>query len=363
MSSSFWGSRFSDEGGQGCVSYRSRQDEGEIDVGDILAIARNGLPYIPPNRLIFDRLLGRGSSFQVNREVYTRPRRSPYYVAVKYLQTATDLNDERKRRFAAVFREIRVLTHPALRSNGCIMPALGYGWINDEREGARPYLVVDYSDHGSLPQYLNRCKVPLHERIELAIDIATALKSLHACGIVHGDVKPENVIVFDHGVDLSMRPQGAKLADFGCSLFEQDFGGSKDVFYLGTPKYNAPEIVGRKAEHVDQYEQSFNSFTLADCYSFGLLLWEILNNGGDFISASWLESDETGIGFLSRLSAAEEDGLLHLASAFCDESLGLSLNTSSVNALKQTFGLSLRDRRSCRGTMEEIARALTADSR
>jgi serine/threonine protein kinase len=361
--SSIWGSRFSDEGGQHSVSYRSHKDEGEIDVGDILAAARNELPYIPSHRLTHDMFLGRGSSYQVTREVYANPRVSEFYVAVKCLRTVTESDYVRTKRYAAVLREVRVLTHPPLRSHGCIVPALGYGWKRDTNEGARPFMVMDYSDHGSLPQYLNRCRIPFHERIEFGIDIAAGLKSLHACGIIHGDLKPDNVMVFDHGDRLSKRPQGAKLADFGCSIFEQDFNAAKDVFYLGTPKYNAPEIVGRLSPYVDAYVQSFDSFALADCYSFGLSLWELLRNGKDYIEDSLLQKDEGPAAFLARISATQEDGLLALATDYCDHIPDRTQGDFSIPSLKLLFSLTLKDRRSCRATMEEVGRVLAGESR
>ncbi|KAF1998962.1 kinase-like protein [Amniculicola lignicola CBS 123094] len=358
---SIWGSRFSDEGGQNLVSYLSRKDTAEVDVGDILAVAGKALPYIPPNRLTFDKALGRGTSFQVNREVYSKPGYSGYYVAVKYLQTSTDSTFERRRRYAAVLREVRVLTHLALRGNACVMPALGYGWQSDRLEGAQPYLVVDYSDHGTLPQYLRRCKIPLHERIELAIDIASALQSLHACKIIHGDVKPENIIVYDHGGDLPERPQAAKLADFGCSIFELDFKQGSDVYYLGTPKYNAPEINGRVGSQVEAYDSSIVAFALADVYSYGLFLWEVLKNGQDYLDPSWFRDGEDGGDCITRICATEVDGILERASSFYDNELATNKTSTFPDTLKQALALALRDRRSLRGSMDEIFHVLTTE--
>ncbi len=67
---SIWDSTLTDEGAQSVAFYRGRQNNDEVDIGDILATARNTLPYIIPDALEFYRGLGRGSSFQVNRELY-----------------------------------------------------------------------------------------------------------------------------------------------------------------------------------------------------------------------------------------------------------------------------------------------------
>ncbi|RYP33041.1 hypothetical protein DL767_004952 [Monosporascus sp. MG133] len=188
------------------------------ELNPIVSAAGIRLPVILPDRLTFDSRLGKGTSFEVNREVFDPPsNRSPYYVAVKHVIPAPEapLEDQvkhRRRRNDSMTRELRALTNLGLVNSSVILPILGYGWDNSPF-GRRPYIVVDYSEHGTLTEYLRRVRSTTAERRELALDVAVGLKVLHDNHIAHGDLKPSNVLVFD-AEDLN-RPQMAKLADFG----------------------------------------------------------------------------------------------------------------------------------------------------
>lgn len=73
-------------------------------------------------------------------------------------------------------REVRVLTYPLLNNHENIIPALGYGWLEDPETGTHPYLVVNYSDNGTLTDYLHKILPPLSERRELVLDLALGLE-------------------------------------------------------------------------------------------------------------------------------------------------------------------------------------------
>ena len=135
-------------------------------------------------------------------------------------------------------RELRVLTHPPFRNYECLIEALAYGC---PELGVYPYLVVDYADHGTLAEYLQRITPPVDQCRHLALDVAVGLQALHHSEIVHGDLKPDNVLVFDCAGE---RQQVAKLADFGASIFEVDFDDGP-VSYRGTARYNPPKQEGR----------------------------------------------------------------------------------------------------------------------
>ncbi|OCL01651.1 ankyrin [Glonium stellatum] len=366
--SSVWDSRFSDDGGRAVASYQSRRDNETVGIGDILAATKSELPYIGPERLQFHGVLGAGSSFKVNREVYTKPiaNPSPYFVAVKHmllpLTSASGEDANRQRQlYGNVMREIRVLMHPPLRDHCCIIPALGYGWTNHPTEGANPYLIVDYSDHGTLNRYFQRCNIPLHERRELALDVAFGIKVLHDSKIIHGDVKPENILVFDTADDYSERPQTAKIADFGSSLFEEDM--EKNISYLGTSKYNAPEIEGRGNARIMENLPKMPQYKKADIYSFGLLLWETLKNGVDFIDRTWLEAGEADSQFLGRICGTEKDGMLQEANTSCEKLRNDGVKPSLLDPIQETLGLALRDDASLRANIDEIVESLARGSK
>ncbi|KAH7110736.1 hypothetical protein EDB81DRAFT_370132 [Dactylonectria macrodidyma] len=296
---------------------------------DILATVRNGLPYVIPEFLSFDSQLGRGSSFEVTREVFSKPAGDqPHFVAVKRLvmRRQSDSMEEPAadecRRLMSVKREVRVLTHSKLQSHPNIISAVAWGLTPNTGGSKWPYLVMSYSDMGTLAHFSQMRIHSVLERRLLARDVAMGIRALHDCNIVHGDVKPENVLVFGSLTRMEEHEPSclAKVADFGCTLFEDDIN-LQHARYLGTPKYNAPEIRGLLRDS-DQDEKSpdlmsaFTRFKAADCYSFGLLLWETTKYGKSFIDSSWLENGEQSIAFLERSFYSKENALLGLASDF-----------------------------------------------
>ena len=359
--SSLWDSRFCDESGRASTVYRS--DSSNVDVGDILAATRSQLPYISPSSLRFDIPLGRGSSYQVTREIYDNNEVEPYYVAVKHIHTEAKTDVERRKRYAGVIRELRVLMHPDLRGHGCIVPALAYGWKNDPIEGARPYIILDFSDHGTLSQYLKRCNIPLEERRELALDVAVGIRALHECGIVHGDIKCDNVLVFDCGDYHHERPQVAKLADFNSSIFEDDFRDGGQAHYLGTMRYNAPEIVGRAGGIPATYSRSLQSYQKADSYTYGLFLWECLKNGISYFDPQWLHQGEDENQALERIFKSGSNALLGKALEFCKMNSDIALDPGLESAVISTFRLCLRDDADQRGDFDQICKELARGTR
>ncbi|KAL8664455.1 MAG: hypothetical protein Q9202_003005 [Teloschistes flavicans] len=314
---SLWDSRFDDSHdlSKSFSSAKTPQDEA-LKISSILAAARRDLQMINPQELQFYSHLGAGSCFNVECEVYTKSDdiSVPQLAAVKYIKLSRRPGADTNLFYDGVMRELRVLTHPPFRNHECLIEAIGYGWSRSTEAGVHPYLVVEYSDHGTLADYLQRITPPVDQCRQLALDCAVGLQALHHSGIVHGDLKIDNVLVFDCAGE---RPQVAKLADFGASIFDVDF---EDGFakYRGTARYNAPEQEGRLGSHSWRNSQTREAFLKADVYSMGLLLWEAMNNGDDFCQAEWLDVDETDLQFLDRICEAETDGLLRRARTFCE---------------------------------------------
>ncbi|OWY47572.1 hypothetical protein AALT_g6607 [Alternaria alternata] len=345
------------------------EDKGDIIYTEIQAETRNELNIIGPETLRDSSPLGSGTSFQVDRLLFLRPRGPNYYVAVKRVITRKMTIEDLHQRLSVIKRELRVLMHRPLRAHSCIISILGYGHSIDASQSIVPYLVMGFSDHGTLTQYLRRCNIPLKERRELALDVGMALRSLHECQIIHGDVKMDNVLVFDSTDDLLERPQVAKLADFGSALFENDFVERHYVSYLGTTKYNAPEVASRDGPGVRNVESSPNLYERADVYSFGLLLLETILDGKNFIDAAWLDqgvndlttkdratSKNAELEFLDKVTL-EEDALLGLARGFASR-LSPDAESDVINPVTQAMTLCLRDDVYKRGTMVQVTKAL-----
>lgn len=346
------------------------EDKGNIVYSEIQAEAKGELNIIDPETLSNPSPLGSGTSFQVDRVLFRRQGAPDYYVAVKRVITRKMATEDLYKSLSVIKRELRVLMHPPLRAHSCIISILGYGHSIDASQNSVPYLVMEFSDHGTLTQYLQRCDIPLDERRELALDVGMALRSLHDCQIIHGDVKMDNVLVFDSTDDLLGRPQLAKLADFGSALFEDDFVVRRSVQYLGTTKYNAPEIALREGPGVRNVESSEDMFKLADVYSFGLLLLGTILDGENFIDTAWLGQDvdpsitkdraasmNAELAFLNKATLLKEDSLLGLATGFASR-LPPDANPGIIDSVSQALTLCLRDDAHQRGSMAQVTKFL-----
>ncbi|KAG4433058.1 hypothetical protein IFR05_011452 [Cadophora sp. M221] len=329
------------------------------DIISILAACIGDLPLLPLRNLSYEKHLGSGTSFEVSCEIYNNdqePNFTPYYVAVKRVNLHGS-NKNFPAHYNSVMNELRVLTHPALKDNDLILPILAYGW-SDSPLGTRPYLVVDYSDHGSLTHYLKKIKPTLWERQQLALDVAAGLQALHENNIIHGDVKPDNVLVFDT-TDMS-RAQMAKLADFGGAIFERDENQAK--IYSGTALYKAPELSMR-----GKYQETGNmtitsGLYRADIYSFGITLWEILKSGMPYIEGCWRKGGETAMDILQRITEDEEDAVLIRARRYCEELQAGHGSNTLVNAFEKTFEVTLPDNPKQRADIHQVLITLAQGS-
>lgn len=178
-------------------------------------------------RYRIERLLGQGAMGAVYLGVDPSLDRR---VAIKTVKNL-DLDEGARARFLERFRnEARAaarLSHPS------IVQVFDVG--EDPEVG--PFLVLELVDGPSLKQVL-RERGPLSpaELVSMARDLAEALDVAHAAGIIHRDVKPDNVLVAD-----GSRP---KLADFGVARLP-DAALTREGQFLGTPCYAAPETLER----------------------------------------------------------------------------------------------------------------------
>ena len=124
------------------------------------------------------------------------------------------------------------------------------------------YHVMEYLPGGSLRELVADAKngLPIERAVSIARDVAHALVHIERNGMVHRDIKPDNVLFTADGV--------AKLADFGISRFEQgeDVHATRAAAVIGTPAYMAPE------QMIDSHDVDIR----ADIYSFGVMLYELL---------------------------------------------------------------------------------------
>jgi serine/threonine protein kinase len=152
-----------------------------------------------------------------------------------------------QRRLTSVMLELQIMHHQPLRNHPNILSLCGYGW-NTQKQSILPYILVEYSPFGTLREYVREQKglSMLFKEIFMA-DVASGLNSLHNTGIVHGDVKLDNVLVFQSWD----RPVGtlAKISDFGHSIvLTSTTDGERHARYSGTPVCVIPKCVGLLAD-------------------------------------------------------------------------------------------------------------------
>ncbi|KAL1631908.1 hypothetical protein SLS56_004113 [Neofusicoccum ribis] len=338
----------------------------ELGISGIFASLGN-LPFIGPGFLSQPAPLGKGSSFVVTREVYSKnDDENPFYVAVKRVRVRERSHEQLRRTYRSVVREAQTLNHQPLKGHGCIMRALGYGWTSSSFHAGDPYLVVEYSDHGTLRAYMDRLGFRPDEGRELALDIAIGLRLLHENKLIHGDVKLENVLVFDGG-EYNFDRLIAKLADFGNTISEEDIA-QNSARLVGTAMYNAPEIELRKSRGTDEVPQTFDTLTKSEVYSFGLALWEIIKLDR-FMEWSWYNgvNKQSELTFLQNLQDTEKDGLLTRAIDWFEgrqKKVFIKSHQREIFPIvNETLKRCLRDDPKERGSMVEVVRCLAQGTR
>ncbi|MBR5548486.1 MAG: leucine-rich repeat protein [Kiritimatiellae bacterium] len=124
------------------------------------------------------------------------------------------------------------------------------------------YIIMDYVPGGTLSERLEKNgRFSIREAVDITVQIASVLEVAHSVGVVHRDIKPDNILFDSDG--------SVKLSDLGVAKF-RDTGTvmvTTAEMIIGTPAYMAPE----------QMLNSHNVDARADIYSLGLVLYEMLS--------------------------------------------------------------------------------------
>jgi len=199
--------------------------------------------------------LGAGGMGQVYRARDTRLERS---VAIKVLPPGLADEPERRERFEREARAVSSLNHPHI----CTLFDVG-------QQNSLVYLVMECLDGETLGRRLTRGALPLDQVLRYAVEMAEALDHAHRHGVVHRDLKPNNVM---------LTKAGAKLLDFGLAKLQNaGFNGAgesmasteprdltDEAVILGTLQYMAPEqLAGKEAD------------ARTDLFAFGAVVYEM----------------------------------------------------------------------------------------
>jgi hypothetical protein len=207
-------------------------------------------------RYRLERALGSGGSATVWIAFDTVLERR---VAVKILAQGLAGEPDKLERFRREARALAKLGHPH------IVTVIDVG-----EEAGTPFIVLEYIAGETLKERLRRVgRLPVDEAIAYAIEVARALAAAHERGIVHRDVKAQNILLAPDG--------GAKLTDFGIARSGADVALTQGGRVLGTTDYVSPEqALGHEVNGQ------------SDLYSLGIVLYEALTGAVPFTGSSQL---------------------------------------------------------------------------
>ena len=169
-------------------------------------------------------------------------------VALKVLHPHYTEDEEYVARFRHEARAVAQLSHPHIVTV-----------IDRGEDDGQQFIVFEYVDGENLKQFVERTgPLPARRAVELALEIADALAFAHEHGLVHRDVKPQNVLLTPDG--------DAKVTDFGIARsLDVERGVTQTGTVLGTSNYLSPEQAGGKP-----------TTPSTDIYSLGVVLYELL---------------------------------------------------------------------------------------
>ncbi|MBR2100597.1 MAG: Stk1 family PASTA domain-containing Ser/Thr kinase, partial [Eubacterium sp.] len=174
-------------------------------------------------------------------------------VAVKILKEEFSKNEEFKRRFKNESKAIALLSHPNIVK------------VYDVNFGEKlQYIVMEYIDGITLKEYITKQgAITWNDALFFMTQILRAVQHAHDKGIVHRDIKPQNIILLPNG--------NIKVTDFGIARFSRSETKTLTEQAIGSVHYIAPEQA--KGESTDEK---------ADIYSLGVVLYEMLSGSVPF---------------------------------------------------------------------------------
>jgi serine/threonine protein kinase len=233
-------------------SFTLHSTKNKTDWSELLSpsIVASDIASIGPYRLI--AILGKGGMGCVFKAIDTRTEQN---FAIKVLHPKVAEEDTARQRFRREWRALQLIDHPR------VVEVHDVGEVN-----TLPYLVMEFLSGSTLQVYRSRFNsLAVHEVLRIAIETTEALLAVHQSGMIHRDLKPDNLWIESPSLNV-------KIIDFGLAhLTEEEMKLTRSGTFIGTPSFMAPEQAA--GEKVDQR---------TDFFALGCILYDLITGTRPF---------------------------------------------------------------------------------
>src|SRR5262245_57151241 len=221
---------------------------------------------------LVEEMLGKGGMGVVYRARCTRLDRR---VALKVLPPELTRDEDRRRRFIQEARAASAVNHPAIAQIYEI-----------EEEGDTTFIVMEYVEGSTLRQLVARKELDVVSAVEVGLQVADSLARAHDAGIVHRDIKSDNIMVTKDG--------HAKVLNFGLAKLLDAAPRTSDeqrASMVGTlARTQAGMIVGKLSYMSPEQARGLPADKRTDVFSFGVVLYETTTGRMPFDGASAIDT-------------------------------------------------------------------------
>ncbi|HZI92659.1 MAG TPA: serine/threonine-protein kinase [Patescibacteria group bacterium] len=223
---------------------------------------------------VVEEMLGKGGMGVVYRALDTRLNRR---VALKVLPPELVRDDDRRRRFVQEARAASAVNHPAIAQIYEI-----------EEDDENVFIVMEFVDGSTVRELVGRKELDLNAALEVGIQVADALARAHEAGIVHRDIKSDNVMVTRDG--------HPKILDFGLAKLLDPMGDGATVSGINRTQIEtlartqAGMIMGTVAYMSPEQARGLPADRRSDIFSFGIVMFEMVTGRLPFEGGSALDT-------------------------------------------------------------------------